>query len=65
MLAAGSTSAEIKGSPCPKCRVAMVLGRITPEPPHFDLYTFICPECEYVRSVAVEAANGWFSGGPD
>jgi hypothetical protein len=35
----------------------MVLGRVTPEPPDFDLYTFICPECEYVRSVAVETAD--------
>jgi hypothetical protein len=65
MLAAGSTAVEIKGSPCPKCRVPMVLGRVTPEPPAFDLYTFICPECEYVRSVAVEKADRWFLGGPD
>jgi hypothetical protein len=35
----------------------MVLGRVTPEPPDFDLYTFICPECEYVRSVAVETGR--------
>ena len=32
----------------------MMLGRVMPEPPDFDLYTFLCPECEYVKCVAVE-----------
>ena len=34
----------------------MVLGRVMPEPPDFDLYTFMCSECEYVRCVAVETS---------
>jgi hypothetical protein len=54
MLASYATADEIRGSSCPKCRVAMILGRVTPEPPDFDLHTFKCPECEYVRCVAVE-----------
>jgi hypothetical protein len=54
MLAAYSTFDEIRGSPCPKCRVPMKLGRVMPEPPDFDLYTFRCPGCEYVKCVAVE-----------
>jgi predicted nuclease of predicted toxin-antitoxin system len=64
MLASCSTSVEINGSPCPKCRVPMMLGRVTPEPPDFDLYTFMCPECEYLRCVAVGTADRWFSSGP-
>jgi hypothetical protein len=57
MLAAYSTADEIKGSPCPKCRVPMMLGRVMPEPPDFDLYTYLCPECEYVKCVAVETST--------
>jgi hypothetical protein len=35
----------------------MMLGRVMPEPPDFDLYTFLCPECEYVKCVAVETGT--------
>jgi len=35
----------------------MMLGRAIPEPPDFDLYTFMCSECEYVKCVAVEARD--------
>ena len=55
--AAYSTADEIKGSPCPRCRVPMMLGRVISEPPDFDLYTFMCPECEYVKCVAVEMST--------
>jgi hypothetical protein len=55
MLASYSTDEDIKGSPCPKCHLPMMFGRVTPEPPNFDLHTFMCPECEYVRCVAVES----------
>jgi hypothetical protein len=41
---------------CPKCRVPMMLARVIPEPPDFDLHTFICPECEFVKCVAIEAS---------
>jgi len=34
----------------------MMLGRVMPEPPDFDLYTFMCPGCEFVKCVAVEAS---------
>ena len=57
MLAAYSTADEIKGSPCPRCRVPMMLGRVIPEPPDFDLYTFMCSEYEYVKCVAVETST--------
>jgi hypothetical protein len=36
----------------------MMLGRVMPEPPDFDLYTFMCSECEFVKCVAVEASAG-------
>jgi hypothetical protein len=52
-----ATADEIKGSPCPRCRVPMMLGRVIPEPPDFDLYTFMCSECEYVKCVAVETST--------
>jgi hypothetical protein len=57
MLAAYSTAHEIKGTPCPKCRVPMMLGRVIPEPLDFDLYTFMCPDCDYVKCVAVEMST--------
>jgi hypothetical protein len=57
MLAAYSTADEIADCPCPKCRVPMMLGRVMPEPPDFDLFTFICSECEYVKCVAVETST--------
>src|ERR1700757_4563821 len=56
MLAAYSTADEIEGGPCPKCRAPMMLGRVMPEPPDFDLYTFMCPQCEFVKCLAVEAS---------
>jgi hypothetical protein len=48
---------KIKGSPCPKCRVPMMLGRVIPEPPDFVLYTFMCPDCDCVKCVAVEMST--------
>jgi hypothetical protein len=35
----------------------MMLGRVMPEPPDFDLYTFMCSECEFVKCVAVEMST--------
>jgi hypothetical protein len=34
----------------------MMLGRVMPEPPDFDLYTFMCRQCEFVKCLAVEAS---------
>jgi hypothetical protein len=56
MLAAYSTADEIEGGPCPKCQAPMMLGRVMPEPPDFDLQTFMCPQCEFVKCLAVEAS---------
>jgi hypothetical protein len=56
MLAAYSIADEIEGGPCPKCQARMMLGRVMPEPPDFDLHTFMCPQCEFVRCLAVEAS---------
>jgi hypothetical protein len=56
MPAAYSTADEIEGGPCPKCRAPMMLGRIMPEPPDFDLYTFMCRQCEFVKCLAVEVS---------
>jgi hypothetical protein len=35
----------------------MMLGRVMPEPPDFDLYTFMCRQCEFVKCLAVEAST--------
>jgi hypothetical protein len=34
----------------------MMLGRVMPEPPDFDLHTFMCPQCEFVNCIAIEAS---------
>jgi hypothetical protein len=36
-----------------------MLGRVIPEPPDFDLYTFMRSDCDYVKCVAVEMSCGW------
>jgi hypothetical protein len=35
----------------------MMLGRVMPEAPDFNLYTFLCPECEYFKCAAVETST--------
>jgi hypothetical protein len=35
----------------------MMLGRVMPEPPDFDLYTFMCRNCDFVKCVAVEMST--------
>jgi len=35
----------------------MMLGRVMPEPPDFDLYTFMCRNCDFVKCVAVETST--------
>ena len=35
----------------------MMLGRIMPERPDFDLYTFMCSDCDYVKCVAVDMST--------
>jgi hypothetical protein len=35
----------------------MMLGRVMPEPPDFDLYTFMCRDCDFVKCVAVETST--------
>jgi hypothetical protein len=37
--------------------VPMMLGRVMPEPPDFDLHTFMCLRCEFVKCVAIEVSN--------
>jgi hypothetical protein len=35
----------------------MMLGRVMPEPPDFDRYTFMCRNCDFVKCVAVEMST--------
>ena len=56
MQAAYSSVDEIKSASCPKCRAPMMLGRVVPEPLDFNLHTLMCPECEVVKCVAIEAS---------
>ena len=35
----------------------MMLGRVMPDPPDFDLYTFMCRACDFVKCVAVETST--------
>jgi len=40
--------------PCPHCGLKMMLARIEPSRPGFDLRTFECRECDYTESVVAK-----------
>jgi endogenous inhibitor of DNA gyrase (YacG/DUF329 family) len=39
--------------PCPKCGTTMVLARIAPHTPGYDMRTFECPACDHSESSVV------------
>jgi ribosomal protein S27AE len=39
---------------CSKCGTTMLLARIEPGEPGFDVRTFECPKCEYSEAVIVK-----------
>jgi hypothetical protein len=53
---------------CPNCQTRMMLARIAPGPPEFDLRTFECGKCEHVHKETVatdpmkSSLSGWLDG---
>jgi hypothetical protein len=45
---------EPKPKPCTKCRAPMVLARIEPAKPGFDLRTFECSKCNNADQYIIE-----------
>jgi predicted nucleic acid-binding Zn ribbon protein len=50
----GHINVQIQRRACPKCHAHMMLAHIMPASVGFDLRTFECPNCDYVRDVIVE-----------
>src|SRR6202161_1322621 len=51
------------GFPCPRCESPMLLTRIDPERPSFELQTFECVKCRHVERGTTETkAARWRSG---
>lgn len=48
---------ETKAPPCVKCGASVVLARIEPAQPGFDLRTFECSKCNNVDQYIVEYAT--------
>jgi hypothetical protein len=48
-----ASSRAITRPPCPKCGAAMVLARIAPHTPGYDIRTFDCPACDHSESSLV------------
>jgi hypothetical protein len=46
-------NAQIQRPPCPNCLTHMMLARIMPARPGFDLRWFECPKCNHVHEVLV------------
>ena len=53
----GITS-EPEQQPCTKCRAPMVLARIEPAKPGFDLRTFECSSCNNADQYIIEYGTG-------
>jgi hypothetical protein len=45
-----ASSRAIIRPPCPKCRTTMVLARIAPHTPGYDMRTFERPACDHSES---------------
>jgi hypothetical protein len=48
-----ASSRAITRPPCRKCGTTMVLARIAPHTPGYDMRTFECPSCNYSESSVV------------
>jgi hypothetical protein len=48
-----ASSRAIIRPPCPKCGTTMMLARIEPHTPGYDMRTFECPTCHYSESAVV------------
>jgi len=53
---------------CPKCRMRMMLTRISPGPTGFELRTLDCSKCDHVEKIAIASDPmksgdvGWLVG---
>jgi hypothetical protein len=53
---------------CPKCRMRMMLARISPGPTGFELRTFDCAKCNHVEKIVIASDPmksgdvGWLVG---
>jgi hypothetical protein len=48
-----ASSRAITRPPCPKCGTTMMLARIEPHTPGYDMRTFECPACDHSESAVV------------
>jgi DNA-directed RNA polymerase subunit M/transcription elongation factor TFIIS len=39
---------------CPRCGTQLILSRVEPDEPGFDLRTFQCPKCQHSESFVVK-----------
>jgi len=67
--AAAISLIAVENDPCPKCQGPMILARIMPGRPNFDLRAFECVRCNHVEKalVAIDPmrssdALGWLLG---
>jgi hypothetical protein len=49
---------ELKPQPCTKCQAPVVLARIEPAKPGFDLRTFECSKCNNADQYIIEYGTG-------
>ena len=52
---------------CKRCQIRMMLARIAPDGPGFEVRSFECPKCEQVYTERVptdpmESCKGWLRG---
>jgi hypothetical protein len=48
-----ASSRAIARPPCPKCGTTMVLARMAPHTPGYDMRTFECPACDHSETSVV------------
>jgi DNA polymerase III alpha subunit (gram-positive type) len=62
-----STPPALERPRCPKCQSRMMLARIMPGPPGYDLRNFECDKCDHVLTITVaddpmNGSVGWLAG---
>jgi predicted RNA-binding Zn-ribbon protein involved in translation (DUF1610 family) len=48
-----ASAQAITRPPCPKCGATMIIARIEPHTPGYDMRTFECPACDHLESAVV------------
>jgi RNase P subunit RPR2 len=52
-----SATSSIDRRPCSRCKARMVLARVRPAKPGFDLCTFDCMKCDRTERIMLQAAS--------